>query len=404
MNQQQDSWTIVDAKLITEQAPLHLQALQIRRRPVVGSAVSLCAVGDIGLSGRALEHKETSQLFGQMTSVLGAADIAFGNLETSLTDVVAPGQKFVSPLSGAALLCDAGFNILHLANNHIADFGKPGLTATLQGVAEAGMQALGAGHNKKAAKELIITSINGLRIGWLGCGRTLVDQGNTAPFYWEFNEQELLEAVKGARSKVDVLIVSIHIGFMYLDYPCPTHKAMAEKLMGNGADLILMHHAHVLQGIQITPLGNVCCYNLGNFLFDCKEGKIKTPVMEKEQNEGAVIMFTFDQDGIAQVAALPTCIDDHCRVSWATGSQGVEILERLTRISQDLEGDFLPAFNQQRAERNAGHTLKVLWSQIRNGSWEIVLASLRKIRPGHLAMGANWLRGVLGQMVKRMMP
>jgi poly-gamma-glutamate synthesis protein (capsule biosynthesis protein) len=59
-----------------------------------------------------------------------------------------------------------------------------------------------------------------------------------------------MPAVIQAQTDVDALIVSIHIGLMYIDYPRPQHKAMAERLMAAGADLILMHHAHVLQGVQ----------------------------------------------------------------------------------------------------------------------------------------------------------
>lgn len=398
-------WSIIEAKLISEYAPPHLPALRILNRPATGPTVCLCAMGDIGLSGRVLEHGEMDQLFGEVAPVLRTADITFGNLETSLVDdTLAREKMYAGPLSGAKLLSEAGFNLLHLANNHIADFGKPGLGTTLQAVSEAGIQSLGTGHDMKAAKQLVTTSGNGLQVGWLGCGRTLVDQENDGPFYWEFDEQELLTAVKGARSKVDVLIVSIHLGFMYLDYPSPQHKIMAEQLMNAGVNLILMHHAHVLQGIQVTSQGNLCCYNLGNFLFDSEEGNIKAPIMVREQNEGALFIFTLDQRGVAQSAVFPTWIDDRCRVKWATGQRGLDILARLTRISRDLEGNFVPAFNRQRAERNAGHMLKFLWYHLRSGNWIYVLENLKKIRPEHVGMGISWLRGVLRQMVKGMVP
>jgi len=235
--------------------------------------------------------------------------------------------------------------------------------------------------------------MNGLRIGWLGCGRTLLAQNQAGPRYWEFNEQELLDAIAQARSAVDVLIVSIHIGLMYIDYPRPQHKSMAERLMESGADLILMHHAHVLQGVQITSQESVCCYNLSNFLYDWQEGNVQTPVRLREQNEGAIFWFEMDHRGIAVVAALPTWIDDDCRVHWATGERGYRILHRLARISRDLEGDFTPAFERQRAERNFGPILKVLAFHVKNRNWRHIIDSLRRTRFEHFKMVLRWLIG-----------
>src|SRR5207244_1416927 len=114
--------------------------------------------------------------------------------------------------------------------------------------------------------------------------------------------------------------------------PRPQHKVMAERLMSSGADLILMHHAHVMQGIQVTSQRRICCYNLGNFLYDWEEGDVQTPVMLREQNEGAVFCFELDKNGVAAAAVLPTWIDDECRVHWATAERGYEILNRLARI------------------------------------------------------------------------
>jgi hypothetical protein len=242
--------------------------------------------------------------------------------------------------------------------------------------------------------------MNGLRIGWLGCGRTLVSQSNSGPNYWEFEEQELLNAVERNRADVDLLIVSIHLGLMYLDYPRPDHKAMAEKLMAAGVNLIVMHHAHVLQSIQVTQQRSVCCYNLGNFLFDYQEGNVQNPIMVREQNEGAVFHFVLDRNGVAQASALPIWTDDHCRVRWASGNRGVEILNRLLRISRDLEQDFVPAYKRQRAERNTSGISKVIWFHLQHGNWRYVWESLRKARPEHIGMIGRWLFAVLKRLVK----
>jgi poly-gamma-glutamate synthesis protein (capsule biosynthesis protein) len=385
---------LIEAKTITKHAPADLPALQLVRRPTVGPIVRLCAVGDVGLSGRAAvtaKYYGADKLFVDVAPVLRAADIAFGNLESPLAGEIAPGKMFAAPVTGATTLHECGFSILHLANNHVGEYGQAGLTATLNGVRNVGIVPLGAGDNLAAAKQLIRTDMNELRIGWLGCGRTLLPQEEKGSRYWEFNDQELLAGIAQARSGINVLIVSIHIGLMYIDYPRPDHKIMAEQLMAAGADLILMHHAHVLQGVQITSQGRVCCYNLGNFLYDWEEGDVQAPVMLREQNEGGIFWFEIDQRGIAAVVALPTWIDDDCRVRWATGGRGDGILRRLARLSRDLEGDFTPAFEHQRAQRNTGHLLKVLAFHARRGDWSCIVDSLRRTRWEHFKMLMRWL-------------
>ena len=398
--------SLVKARTITDLVPDDLSALQIAKFATVGPTVQLCAVGDIGFSGRVAVNLSSpvasDEVFAEIAPLFQKADITFGNLESPLSGDIAPNQLFSAPVAGAALLKKNGFKLINLANNHVYDYGRAGLVATLDAVAKADLVPLGVGDNFSAAQALVRTDMNGLRIGWLGCGRTLVSQGVSGPHYWEFTEHELLDATERNRADVDLLIVSIHIGLMYMDYPRPEHKAMAEKLMAAGADLILMHHAHVLQGVQVTPQRRVCCYNLGNFLFDWTEGNVKTPVMVQEQKESAVFLCVMDRDGVAELAALPIWIGEDCKVHWATGMRGINILNRLARISDELERNFVEAFKRQRAERNTTGIIKVIWFHILHGNWSFVLESVKKTRFEHVGMILRWLAGELKKrLVKR---
>jgi hypothetical protein len=161
---------------------------------------------------------------------------------------------------------------------------------------------------------------------------------------------------------------------------------MAEELMAAGADLVLMHHAHVLQGVEVMG-SSVCCYNLGNFLLDSQEGNVIVPVMQKEQNETAVFVFEVTRRGLISAIALPAYMDsEDCRLRWACGARGMEILSRLQRISLDLDGDYASLFERQRAERNTGSTLRVLAFHARRGHWRYVLGELSRFRPEHIRM------------------
>ena len=377
--------------------PTGLNCLVFKTGKPSGPTVRLYAVGDICLSGRVAQATRRygySALFESIAPFLRTGDIVFGNLESPLVDSPAPGQMFAGDPAIAPALRDGGFTLLHLANNHATEYGAAGLATTLAAIQQAGIMALGAGVDERAARAPVRTDVNGLRIGWLGCGYTRIPQtAALGPRYWEFDEADLLASMRSFRSEVEVLIVSIHIGLMLLDYPRPEHKAMAERLMAEGADLVLMHHAHVLQGVDVTPHG-VCCYNLGNFVFDSLEGNVPLP-MQREQNEGAIFAFDLDQTGVATAIALPIFIDTECRIRWATEERGSRILQRLMRISQALQGDYVADFERQRAERNAGHILSVFAFHAKRGNWRFVLSQVRYLRWEHVKMLMGWLRAKL---------
>jgi hypothetical protein len=306
-----------------------------------------------------------------------------------------PDMMFAASPDVAPALRAAGFTLLNLATNHIQDFGAAGLQCTLDALCAAGIATVGAGPDAAAAHSLIRTDAGGLRIGWLGCARTHQSQPADGPHFWEFDEAALMAAVEAARPAVDVLIVSIHTGYMYIDYPSPEHQTMAERITTAGADLILMHHAHVLQGVQVTESGAVICYNLGNCLIDWQEGNVRGDVVPDLQVESAVFVFDLDAQGVCFAAALPITIGDDFHVLPATFEHGQRILDRLSRISHDLAGDFAPLFAAQRSERNTGHILKVMAHHLRRGNIGILWQVAREVRPRHAAMIVGWAAGKL---------
>lgn len=360
----------------------------------MGTPVRIFAVGDTALSGRTAASLEarSSPIAGDVAALLRSGDIAFGNLEGTLSDSLPCGCLFAAPACAASLLSKAGFTLLHLANNHAYDYGPVGLESTLAALARAGIAPLGAGTGSFSARRLVRTDRRGLRIGWLGCGRSEDAPSRDGPQFWEFDEGDLLQAVIDARREVDFLIASLHMGFMYVDYPHPDHRTLARRLTQAGADLVLMHHPHVLQGIEITPEGRGICYSLGNFLLDWREGNVAPDVMIAEQNQGAVFLFDVDRGGVSLIAALPTRIEARSTVQWATGEAGRKILQRLARLSDDLKGDCTAWFWKQRSERNTALALRVMWFHLSRGHWTVVWNSLKRVRGMHLTMLARWIR------------
>ncbi|MCA9952390.1 MAG: CapA family protein [Anaerolineales bacterium] len=386
--------SIVPAVQLANNVPEDLSALRYIWRPPVAPGMRLLAVGDVGFSGRVLRSGQINNfrsLFRDVVPFLTIGDFVFGNLETPLVDQAADYGLFAGTKAAVPTLSQSGFHLLHLANNHIYDYGAEGLFSSLQTLSAGGLAVLGAGDSDYAARQAFCVDIGPLKMGWLGCGRTKQIQTEGGPKFWEFDQTELIGAIQKLRPTVDFLVVSIHIGLMYLDYPDPEHREMAKALTAAGADLVLMHHAHVLQGVEVQPEGQIICHNLGNFLLDWQEGHVSADIAVQEQREGGVFVFDIDQEGIYQMAVLPTWIKDDCTVTWAVAEQGERILSRLMRISQDLKGDYTAVFKQQRAERNIGLTFKVIGYHVRQGNYKVFWQSLQQLRPKHLNLIWRWL-------------
>lgn len=380
---------IVPVKQIEKEFSLEVDSLLIKESTRNQRKARIIAVGDIGFSGR-IKNKsgnsdELRHIFNEVSPFIKTGDLVLANLETPIVED-SEEKLFASPSISVDVLSQAGFNILHLANNHMLDHGEEGLKKTILSLEKENIMTLGAGRDIDAARKLRVVKINGLRIGLLGCGHTNVNQKYDSWCYWEFDGDELIEAVKKSINQVDFLVLSIHTGLMYLDYPKPEMKVLVSKLFELGASLILMHHAHVLQSIEVNDDGKICCYNLGNFLFDTKEGNVEIPVMAKEQTESAVFVFDIDQGGICQAFVLPTYFNDDFIIHWATGDRGVEILNRLIRVSNDIKFDYSELFNKQRAQRNAMPLIKVMGFHIKKGNWKFVFSQLPHLRLKHIKM------------------
>jgi len=364
--------------------PADLPCLEVYRRPQRGPSCRLVACGDTGLTARLRARAGGyDACFAAVRPFLRAADLVFCNLEYTAKPMGKEVGKEASDLfaglpEGVASLGEAGVNLASVANNHSYDYGPDGFSSSLAALAKAGITALGTRTNRD---QPVTSDRQGLRIGWLACGRSNVRQDPERPGFWEYAPAELRAAVARHRGELDVLIVSIHTGYMYLDYPDPDLKIFAGQLSDEGADLILMHHAHVLQGVEVTARGRLVCYNLGNFLLDWTEGYVTFRAMARQQNESGLFCFDIDADGICAARVLPIAIEDRCRVVWAEGTSGRLILERLMRISDRLAGDFAPAFRRQRLTRNLTLSLKVVLTHLSRGrfriAWRYIAERLR---------------------------
>lgn len=298
------------------------------------AGVTLAAVGDISLDGpvgRIIAlHGPGAPLAG--LGDLLAADIVFGNLECPVTERGEKAPKtwnFRAPAKRLEALTRAGFQVLNLANNHIMDYGATGLRDTLAAVDKAGFLRLGAGRDLAEAERLLVVERGGLRIGFLGFTSTFPQEAwarkkRPGVAYSDFDRFPAV--IREAKARCDVLIVSFHGGTELAPEPNDIQKDFAKVAITAGADLLIGHHPHVLQPVEIID-GKPVLYSLGNFLF-------VSPTPETRWT--AVVRARLGPRGVEQLELAPVDIQwGRPRPADAEGTRLVyEALNRLGAFDQ----------------------------------------------------------------------
>jgi poly-gamma-glutamate synthesis protein (capsule biosynthesis protein) len=284
----------------------------------------LLATGDL-----ALDRDDYSESFVATRDVLQAADIVFGQLETSFatTGVRAPQARHavLARPDGATALADAGFDVISMAGNHVLDWGNDAFFETHANIEGAGMKVVGAGATiAEARRPVSITLGDGTTVAILaycsilpqdywaterrpGCvpmrAFTHYEQiehdqpGTPARIHsWPHAEDlSALEAdVRAAKASHDVVVVSHHWGIHFVRAALADYqRIVARATIAAGADAILGGHAHILKGCERID-GKPVFHSLCNFATDLKMDEAHAK--SKSFNEIRVLAENWEPD------------------------------------------------------------------------------------------------------------
>jgi hypothetical protein len=258
----------------------------------VAARVTIAAVGDVLMHGAvkqsAAAHAADAAdagydwLFAPVADLLSGADLAFANLETPIAPTASKGSRafvFNAPPVVVTALQHAGVRLVSVANNHAFDQGRAGFEETLHSLDAAGMAYVGAGPAPHPAGPLRLER-NGLSLAFLGYTYGLNQKGNDCPPQKagaqaclqaaEIDRDRMVEEVRAAAAGADAVVVSVHWGVEYEQQPRAAQVELAHRLADSGALVVLGHHPHVLQPVELyrRPDGRtaVIAYSLGNFV------------------------------------------------------------------------------------------------------------------------------------------
>lgn len=237
------------------------------------TSISIAAVGDIAFVGENFKYP-SRQTFREVEPVFNQSDLVFGNLESPLLTEgkPVPGKCTLSGHPGwAEIMKSSGLHFLSLANNHLMDFGVEGLQSTLQVLKKAGIKFAGAGMTSSEANAPQFLSIKQQKIAILSRTSVIVNSPSYAskkkPGVAFLDIGEIETSLGLAKKEADIAILCLHWGLERYTYPSPHQRKLAKDLSASGADMIIGHHPHAIQGIEKIN-STLVAYSLGNFVFN----------------------------------------------------------------------------------------------------------------------------------------
>ena len=275
-------------------------------------------------------------VFAQVRPFLETAHLAFVNIEGPISDkgARASWKQYTFRARPALIdgLVSAGIDVVSLANNHTVDYGTSALLDTIARLDEAGVCHAGAGADAAGASApaLLITPAGIVAVlaftdiipGGFTATSDAPGVAATTP-----DRKKLLASVAAANEWADFVIVSFHWGTEYTPHAGQDQRKLAHQVVDAGADLILGHHPHVIQGLELYR-NRLIAYSLGDFVWDH---------YSRETGETFVLRVTMPRAGPPSIEVVPVYLDSPTGVpAPVTGDEADAILSRLVRLSASL--------------------------------------------------------------------
>jgi len=237
---------------------IFLQQPEIIFKHQNSDSLRMLFLGDVMLGRNIGKHiKEGIDPFFYTQQITKNYDIVNANLEGPITHTITCQKKaysFKFSPNTAIMLASNNINMVSLANNHSLDCYSTGLRDTKKYLTE---NKIGYFGGETLMESFIIQEINNYKVAFLGIDLSI----GAIPI------QTFYPLVKKLDKENDFVVVNIHWGNEYeLNYST-AQQIVGHTLIDNGADIIIGHHPHVIQPVEMYK-NKLIFYSLGNFIFD----------------------------------------------------------------------------------------------------------------------------------------
>ncbi|MFC9793053.1 CapA family protein [Streptomyces sp. NPDC057695] len=203
--------------------------------------------------------------------VISKADLAICHMETPVGRPRGPFEgypEFLVPPQILRTLKDVGYDTCSTASNHTFDHGLKAVRRTLDAMDRVGLGHAGSARTPAEAEKINIREVKGVRVAHLAYSWESFLNPTPEKESWAFNRistEQIKQAETRARNQgAEVVILSLHWGLEHYNEPSVPQLELAQRITEEtGIDLVIGHHAHVVQPIQKVN-GTWVAYSLGN--------------------------------------------------------------------------------------------------------------------------------------------
>lgn len=240
--------------------------------------LSIVMVGDVLIHKTLYEEAKVddnnynfSYMFDEVKELFNGYDLKFYNQESIIGDKslgLSTYPRFNSPDEIGDTMIKMGFNLVSLANNQSLDKGEKGIINSLNYWENKDVVTSGMFLNEKEKSKERIYESNGIKYAFFAYAEHT--NGIQTPKNKEYlvniySDNQAYEDITKIKDKVDLIIVSMHWGNEYQNIPSQKQKNIASFLSTLGVDIIIGHHPHVIQPIELIN-DTLVFYSLGNFI------------------------------------------------------------------------------------------------------------------------------------------
>jgi len=337
---------------------------------ITETPVKINFIGDVMLGreyNSIIDPENYGYLFERVRDLLeDTADITVANLESPITNATVnhPTKPIYlkANLQNVHVLPEAGIDIVTLANNHIFDYMYEGIQDTQNSLNDVGIAYSGAGIDADEAYEPLLYNKNGINMSFLASSdrtgqynnyQPYLNAGENRPGFAYMTPYYVQKQIREVECISDLVIVELHAGSEYslgpgsgydkdsqndyidntedeefdlrLDVPQMWDIDIRHFIVDQGADLVICHHPHIIQGLEIYN-DKLIAHSLGNFLFDMSYFETKISF---------ILNATASKEGFIQYDIFPVYIDQ-LRPTPVKGELGNKILSYIADRSRAL--------------------------------------------------------------------
>lgn len=309
--------------------------------------LSVVFAGDLStrqISGR-LDENSSRQILSAIQPHLAGADLRLVNLENPLFSggekiaVARQGPDLAGQAEDTVLLQAGAFDCVVLANNHLGDFGQPGVKKTLAALRRAGLAYVGGGKDLAEAHRPWLVTRKGIRLAVLAVAENeFGGAGEEKAGSAAFSLLGLKRSIQAARARADHVLVAFHGGHEYSPLPSPGTVERYRFIIDCGASAVVGMHPHCPQGWEIYR-GCPIVYSTGNFLFHSSRQEA-----DSSWYYGYLARLELGPDGLFCLEPVPYRFDPDCStITPFTGKDKERMLAYLAMISGPIQDERLLA-------------------------------------------------------------